>query len=321
MRRSVMRLVWIALSLAFLTPSAAEAWWKEPHQFIGGLTRIRNLPAEDQAIFEECNSNKVIQSGLVAPDVRRDQAFLLWKLGYAISHQADSVERAGQAHAHAARKYAAAREAGDLQGCCEAIAQLSEAIHYLQDSLDPTKELNPCRNQLAREISKRIVYDFSPQDPYWHRLRAFREKAKPEIDKISGGAEGIARVLKANRINIARQLNAVFDIYGNPPDCKIEEMDPKLYEAIVQQMIRTFGIMWAAQDRYLELATTAAPATAPAPPRNCRDVCVEQKTKVVNVTDGRHGLCGGKAGQAWSGAIFVTCKEYTECVRWEKQCD
>ena len=247
-------LAWIILMLAFLFPSKAGAWWNQPHQMIGGLTRIISLPEKDRKIFRECINKGMMHDGLVAPDRGRDQAFLFWKLGYAISHQEDSVQRAAQAHDHATQKYAAARQQNDLDGCCQAIFQLSEAIHYLQDSIDPTKELNKRRNGITREISKDIVSSLSVQESNWRRLRKLRDRFKTEIDKISGGAESIARVLKKNRSNIARQINNLFDRLGDPPKkSRLEDLDPNLRQGLDDHIIRVFGVMWAAQDRYLEL--------------------------------------------------------------------
>ncbi len=247
-------LAWIILMLAVLFPSNAGAWWNQPHQMIGGLTRIVSLPEKDRQIFRECINKRMMHNGLVAPDRGRDQAFLFWRLGYAVSHQKDSVQRAAQAHDHATQKYAAARQRDDLDGSCQAIFQLSEAIHYLQDSIDPTKELNKRRNGITREISKDVVSNLSGQESNWRRLRELRDRFKTEIDKISGGAEGIARVLKKNRSNIARQINNLFDRFGDPPKkSRLEDLDPNLRQGLDDHIIRVFGIMWAAQDRYLEL--------------------------------------------------------------------
>jgi len=251
---------WIILILAVLFPSIAGAWWDQPHQMIGGLTRIVSLPEKDRDNFRECIYQQMMRDGLVAPDRGRDQAFLFWRLGYAISHQKDSVKRAAQAHDHATQKYAAARQQDDLDGCCQAIFQLSEAIHYLQDSIDPTKELNKCRNEITREISKEVASTLYDNKSNWRRLRELRKKSQTEIDKISGGAEGIARELKNKRSDITQQINKLFNKYGDPinkdddpPKCRREYLDPDLEQGLVNHMIEVFGTMWAAQDRYLEL--------------------------------------------------------------------
>ncbi len=254
----------IIVILALLSPSIAIAWWDQPHQMIGGLTRIISLPEKDRENFRECLYRQMMRDGLVAPDRGRDQAFLFWRFGYAISHQKDSVQRAAQAHDHATQKYAAARQQDNIDGCCQAIFQLSEAIHYLQDSTDPTKELNKCRKEITREISKEVVSNLVREKNNWQRLRELREKFKPEIDKINGGAEGIARVLKKNRSNFARQINNLFDRFGEPEKCRLENLDPKLKQGLVDHLIRVFGVMWAAQDRYLELfAKASSPSIDP----------------------------------------------------------
>lgn len=91
-------------------------------------------------------------------------------------------------------------------------------------------------------------------------MRELREKSQTEIDKISGGAEGIARELKNKRSNITQQINKLFNKYGDPinkdddpPKCRREDLDPELEQGLVNHMIEVFGTMWAAQDRYLEL--------------------------------------------------------------------
>ncbi|MDD2317503.1 MAG: PASTA domain-containing protein [Desulfobacterales bacterium] len=72
------------------------------------------------------------------------------------------------------------------------------------------------------------------------------------------------------------------------------------------------------------LPTINRPGTnvpSPTQNENCRSVCVKKQVRIVNVTDGRHGLCGGKVGKVWTGAIYVTCEQQTECLQWEKRCD
>jgi hypothetical protein len=249
------------------------AWWDQPHRIIGSLTRITGLPQKDREIFWECIHRQAMYDGLVAPDVGRDHAFIFWKLGYAISHQKDSVQRAATAHYHATKKYAEARQRNDLNGCCEAIFQLSEAIHYLQDSTDPTKELNELRNRISREISKYVANNLYRQKANFEQLRKERSIFKPAIDKISGGAEGIAKQMRESRAFYARRINSHFDRFGDPPLSTVNNIikkaerdndptlliqyiidnHPALFNKVQEEIIRVFGMMWASQDRYLEL--------------------------------------------------------------------
>ena len=67
-------LVLIIAILAVQFPSIAGAWWNQPHQMIGGLTRITTLPQKDRENFKECLYRQMMRDGLVAPDRGRDQA-------------------------------------------------------------------------------------------------------------------------------------------------------------------------------------------------------------------------------------------------------
>jgi len=69
----------IILILAVLFPSIAGAWWNQPHQMIGGLTRIIDLPEKDREIFRECINKRMMHEGLVAPDAGRPlNDMVLW---------------------------------------------------------------------------------------------------------------------------------------------------------------------------------------------------------------------------------------------------
>lgn len=61
------------------------------------------------------------------------------------------------------------------------------------------------------------------------------------------------------------------------------------------------------------------PPTPPPEPR-CQNVCVRQQVKVFNTTDGRHGLCSGRPGKVWTGAIYVNCVQEVHCVEWARRC-
>ena len=286
MERMKRAVIWVLLLFSVFSPGLVRAWTHEPHRVIGGLSRISGLPVEDREIYRECRERRVIYDQLVKPDVVRDHAFILLRLGYAISHQKDSEERAGNAHKNAARKYAESRqsyvearqkrdqqlELGALKGCCDAISQLSEATHYLQDSADPTKELGPCRQLISREISKYVTVNLSPDSYKWMKLRIERDMSKGEIDAIQGGTREIAEHLKKKRLYFAEKINGLFDKYGEPAAlCQMKNLNDgekeKLIEGhihselavgLVDQMMKVFGIMWAAQDRSLELFVVKA---------------------------------------------------------------
>lgn len=272
--------VTLLVSIMTFSHSMVFAWWDQPHRFIGSLTRISGLPQQDREVFRQCIQRQTMYDGLVAPDVGRDNAFILSKLGYAISHQADSAQRSATALYHATKRYAEARQRNDLNGCCAAIFQLSEAIHYLQDSADPTKLLNNTRSRISREISKYVTNELYRQRVNMQRLRTVRNKSKPDVDKIPGGAEDIAKWMLKRRAIYADRINGHFDKYGDPPRDAVEniiakakgdkystllvryiiEKHPDLFNEVQGEIIRVFGMMWAGQDRYLELFAQKQPS-------------------------------------------------------------
>jgi hypothetical protein len=284
MRRFVPHLVvlYAVTVLMALGSTPARAHWDQPHRVIGGLTRTQtiDMSARDRNLFRLCVEMGSLDGGLVHPDQRRDSAFILTRLGYAASHQQDAVERSERAHEKAACSYIAARGEDNTDDntsdACKAIFQLGESIHYLQDCADATKSLNECRRHIARLVSGYIVKKLSVDNRLMSDLRASHDRAKPGIDALGNDPGTVAQYLQKQRGHYAgkldeafnsykkqnniRSLNCLYHLSGRENDLDIKldkELSPELRDQLSRVIVEVFGLMWAAQDRYLWLFTHA----------------------------------------------------------------
>jgi hypothetical protein len=281
MRRLVLHLFVLHVVVAFIAMGAspARSHWDQPHQVIGGLTRIMDLPEQHRKFFIECRSEGSIHGGLTSPDERRDSAFLLTRLSYVMEHQ-KSADRSQMAYQAAAQKYAEAVRKNDRSAACQAISQLSESIHYLQDAADATKNLNNCRQHITRLVSSYIVKQLSSDNRLMNALRTSHDAARPTIAplqvmppkkaKPTSGANdndavAVANHLLRQRDKYTERINGAFDKYNikalkclnhlsGRDDDLVSKLDKELphdlRDELISAMIDMFGLMWAAQDHY-----------------------------------------------------------------------
>ncbi len=279
MRRLVLHLAVLHVVAALLAVGAspARSHWDQPHQIIGGLTRIIDLPEPHRTNFYNCRKRGFIHDGLTRPDVRRDSAFIITRLGYMVQHQrsADNSQNAYQAAAH---RYADAVKNNDEKAACEAILQLSESIHYLQDAADATKMLEDCRQRISRLVSSYVVKKLSGDKDLMNALRESHDRAGPTIAtlpimplKKAKNTSALANHLLAQREGYVERLNGIFDnckpkngdwrsvcrklenLSGRDDELVgilDQELPQNCKEELVRVMTDIFGLMWAAQDRY-----------------------------------------------------------------------